>query len=65
MTTLCNHVFIDIDDTLYDYEISNNEGLKAVFNFLSDYSGKSVSEISNLYDESRKFIKSNLQDGHL
>ncbi len=60
MTTLCNHVFIDIDDTLYDYEISNNEGLKAVFNFLSDYSGKSVSEISNLYDESRKFIKSNL-----
>ena len=58
--TYSKHVFIDIDDTLYNYEQSNKEALNQTFSYLSKLSGKSLKEISDSYKESRSFIKSQL-----
>ncbi len=50
-------LFIDLDNTLYDYDECNSRGLREVFSFLSEIRGTPTSEISSAYFSANQKIK--------
>jgi len=53
-------VLLDLDHTLYDYDICNNAGLEAVFKRLSSEFGLSIESIEKKFHTARKSVKIDL-----
>lgn len=60
MFSLPDLVIFDLDNTLYDYDIPNSYGRVALISFLGKHLGKSESEISQVWEESRHRVKGRL-----
>ena len=57
---MITHIFFDLDNTFYDYEIANKHATESVLSFMSSYTGIEIDELNIFFSRSRKEVKDQL-----
>ena len=55
---MISHIFIDLDNTLYDYNLANSRAVKISLDYMSANTGISFEELNEYFSKAQKDVKS-------